>query len=986
MKIKGLILFVAVFYCVNLQAQTPVNSTLYADYNINKTTSILPDFSYVGYHNGNDSIPTVNHTVFNVTNYGAIADDNLSDRAAIEAAIAAARANGSGIVFFPPGRFRINEVGDSDTQSILINGSNIVFRGSGSGPGGTELFMSRTMQPTNPSQMWTTVKMFSTTASGSNALAGTVTTAANIGDFNITLTSKGALVAGDRIVLTMLSTDPALLQYEIGTKATSSSWAITTTGVEVKVYHRIKSINGNTLTLYEPLTYPINPTHNWSVSRFASISEVGFEDIAFVGNWKTSFVHHRSWQDDSGYSIMNMSRIFDSWMRRCRFTDVNVALMISSGGNITIEDCEVTGTGGHEAILNNGATNVLISNVEDKAGQWHSVGVAETSMNTVLHRVTYPSTTSFECHASQPRNTLLDKVTGGLLTNRGGGATANLPNHLRNFIFWNFTQTNTAASNFTFWPSSVSSSGLRIPNPIIVGFKSSSGTPTFTSSTINSNSEAIGGSVIPESLYEAQLNLRLSENNNQIFPNEPWATKTDWSYSFGTQTGTFTNTVGTTGVSSLTNSTNTGFLPLATNANTGVYIRSSGNMAFSLNGTQGLNINTSTAGTLSRYSAYDISVATPVAKFSFDIDFSSSGLADAGIYSFAVGNNKNRLFTHSSASSVFRSNDEVFMAMRFLPNTSASSNAINLEYRVGSDASTTTIHSTISSTTFVKGGSYHVDVYCNNSGVSKTYSKGGIVYTLPNNTFHLWVNSVKVGGDLPRSVEVDGAGGLSVGNSIALSNGIALNSFQFSSNNGTANSSGSITLKAPSVTYLVENTTPVSLVSFDAYRYNNTTRLNWSTASETNNKYFELYRAINDNNFSLIAKVDGAGNSTQKRFYAYTDPEKYAGTGYYKLKQVDFDGTSELFDIIRSVKSAIAEKDLTLFEANDHIYGSYLAKKEGVAKLVVYDISGKVLFNTNIQLIQGLNKIEVPLISLQNGVYIAVFSDGSISEKLKFLK
>ena len=198
MKIKGLILFVAVFYCVNLQAQTPVNSTLYADYNINKTTSILPDFSYVGYHNGNDSIPTVNHTVFNVTNYGAIADDNLSDRAAIEAAIAAARANGSGIVFFPPGRFRINEVGDSDTQSILINGSNIVFRGSGSGPGGTELFMSRTMQPTNPSQMWTTVKMFSTTASGSNALAGTVTTAANIGDFNITLTSKGALVAGDK--------------------------------------------------------------------------------------------------------------------------------------------------------------------------------------------------------------------------------------------------------------------------------------------------------------------------------------------------------------------------------------------------------------------------------------------------------------------------------------------------------------------------------------------------------------------------------------------------------------------------------------------------------------------------------------------------------------------------------------------------------------------------------------------------------------------
>jgi hypothetical protein len=178
----------------------------------------------------------------------------------------------------------------------------------------------------------------------------------------------------------------------------------------------------------------------------------------------------------------------------------------------------------------------------------------------------------------------------------------------------------------------------------------------------------------------------------------------------------------------------------------------------------------------------------------------------------------------------------------------------------------------------------------------------------------------------------------------------------------------------------------VSLVSFDAYRYNNSTRLNWSTATETNNKHFELYRAINDNNFSLIAKVDGAGNSTERRFYSYTDPEKYSGTGYYKLKQVDFDGTSELFDIIRSVRSEIAEKDLTLFEANNHIYGSYLAKKEGVAKLAVYDMSGKLIFSNDFKLNLGFNKIDVPLINLQNGVYIAVFSDGSISEKLKFLK
>jgi hypothetical protein len=970
------LVFIALFFCTNLQAQTIRNFRLYADQKFNKANSSLPDFSYVGYHNGNDPIPTVNHPVFNVTNYGAIADDALSDRAAIEAAIAAAKLNGSGIIFFPPGRFRINEDGDPQLTSISINGSNIVFRGSGSGVGGTELFMARTMSTTTPQNMWSTVKMFATTSGGgSNATAGTITTAASIGDFNITLTSKGSLVVGDRILLSMTSTDPALRQYEVGSKTLNSSWDFTTQGVELKIYHRIKSISGNTLTLYEPITYPINPTHTWTVSRYASISEVGFEDIAFVGNWKTAFVHHQSWEHDSGYSMLNMFRIFDSWIRRCRFTDVNVAVLVGSGGNITIQDCEVTGNPGHQAITNNGGTNVLISNVEDKASQWHSVGVSATSMNTVLHRITYPSTTSFECHASQPRNTLLDNVTGGLMTGRAGGALENLPHHLSNFIFWNFRQTNAVATNFDFWNTN---SGLSIPNPIIAGFTHASGTPSFVTADISPKSDAIGAKVYPESLYEAQLNDRFSTG--------VWSDNLNWNYTFGTQTGTFTNTDGTNAMSSLSNSSNAGFLPASPNANSGVYIRSSGNMKFELNGDHSLSLNTSTAATLSRYSVNDIAVATSVGKFSFNIDFSSSGLADAGTYTFALGNNKNKLFVHSLCGSVFRNSDEVFAALRFVPSTSSSSTIVTLERRVGSSTTTST-NTAINTTTLAKGGKYHLDLYCNNSGASQTYTEAGVIYTLPNDIFHLWVNGVKIGGDFPRSIEVDGNGDLTTGKSVALANGLSLNSFLLSSNNGTANSSGKVTLYYPSVNYLnTASNLPVTFTSFDAYRYNNATRLNWSTASESNNKQFELYRAINDDNFNLIAKVDGAGNSSQAKYYSFTDLEKYSGTGYYKLRQVDFDGKSAYFNTIRSVKSELADKDLTLFEANNHIYGSYLAKKEGVAKLTVYDTAGKLLFNTDIKLNVGFNKIEVPLINLQNGVYIAVFSDGNISEKLKFLK
>ena len=194
-------------------------------------------------------------------------------------------------------------------------------------------------------------------------------------------------------------------------------------------------------------------------------------------------------------------------MRNCRFTDVSVGASIGiSGANITIDNCVITGNGGHQAINNAGATNVLISNINDQAGQWHSVGVSKTSMNTVLFNVTYPATTCFESHASQPRNTLLDNVTGGLMMSRAGGAAINLPNHMRNLVFWNYNKTNQDYPEFDFWPTN--QIFWKIPYPIIVGFH---GTPTKFVGGKLKYEESNGNKVFPISLYEAQLKIRIKK-------------------------------------------------------------------------------------------------------------------------------------------------------------------------------------------------------------------------------------------------------------------------------------------------------------------------------------------------------------------------------------------------------------------------------------------------------------------------------------------
>ncbi|HSK13948.1 MAG TPA: DUF4955 domain-containing protein, partial [Phnomibacter sp.] len=138
--------------------------------------------------------------------------------------------------------------------------------------------------------------------------------------------------------------------------------------------------------------------------------------------------------------------------------------------------------------------------------QWHSFGSSHGAINTVIWHCTYPATTCFESHASQPRNTLLDNVTGGFMAGRQGGAIDNLPNHLNGLVLWNYTQTNAAVKDFDFWP--LQDVWFKMVQPIVVGFKSE-GT-TFKKDQAG-YFESVGQHVTPASLYEAQLQLRLKK-------------------------------------------------------------------------------------------------------------------------------------------------------------------------------------------------------------------------------------------------------------------------------------------------------------------------------------------------------------------------------------------------------------------------------------------------------------------------------------------
>ena len=91
---------------------------------------------------------------------------------------------------------------------------------------------------------------------------------------------------------------------------------------------------------------------------------------------------------------------------------------------------------------------------------------------------------------------------------------------------------------------------------------------------------------------------------------------------------------------------------------------------------------------------------------------------------------------------------------------------------------------------------------------------------------------------------------------------------------------------------------PVTLLSFTTDKVNKSIRLNWATANEINNDYFILEHSSDGINFEILLQIDGAGNSNSTLYYSVIDPKPYQGVNYYRLKQVDFNGTYKNSEII----------------------------------------------------------------------------------------
>jgi len=210
LTIKLIGIFVVILFLrQDSYSQIPEVWTDYVQAQENGTQPILPDYSFSGYKFSEEDLPDVSgYTYFDVTDYGAIANDTGYDDDAIQASIDAAVASGSpAVVFFPAGQYKVSSDNDVE-KSIHIHGDHIVLKGEGSGENGTEIFMDK-MRVENGH--W----QFRFTPSSTNTSTLTNLTApAQRGDFTVEVASTTNLSVGQSIFINHKSEEFALAHYD----------------------------------------------------------------------------------------------------------------------------------------------------------------------------------------------------------------------------------------------------------------------------------------------------------------------------------------------------------------------------------------------------------------------------------------------------------------------------------------------------------------------------------------------------------------------------------------------------------------------------------------------------------------------------------------------------------------------------------------------------------------------------------------------------
>lgn len=197
------------------------------------------------------------------------------------------------------------------------------------------------------------------------------------------------------------------------------------------------------------------------------------------------------------------------------------------------------------------------------------------------------------------------------------------------------------------------------------------------------------------------------------------------------------------------------------------------------------------------------------------------------------------------------------------------------------------------------------------------------------------------------------------------------------------------------VTVLASTSSPllVSLSNFNGYREGNHNLLKWSTVSEENNKGFQIERSINGINYFPIGYVQSqanSGNSNSKLNYSFIDNSLSGDKQYYRLREIDLNGSEKLSNIIliKGIQLKILKIDAVFPNPVITTLNIFISSSEHHNIILqMIDMNGRLMKQTNATTETGSNTISVDVSSLIKGVYmLKVISSTGETAVSKFIK
>lgn len=182
---------------------------------------------------------------------------------------------------------------------------------------------------------------------------------------------------------------------------------------------------------------------------------------------------------------------------------------------------------------------------------------------------------------------------------------------------------------------------------------------------------------------------------------------------------------------------------------------------------------------------------------------------------------------------------------------------------------------------------------------------------------------------------------------------------------------------------------PVELIDFSAREENGEVHFEFFTASENNNDYFALEHATGNDDgplsdFRTIGKIKGAGTTLEKQEYEYVHKHPMPGTNYYRLKQVDYDGTFE-YTALESVEIDAGFQAFNFYPnpVSDELHIN-IANWEYDGNVRILNLAGKELFSAVIE--PDIEEHTLQLHWLSPGIYILELTNGRQRWQERFSK